>query len=323
MPRDALARGPIVVGVDGAPHSATALAWAAKEAFVRRRRLRVVHAYLGEQPSAADTPAAGPVGEAGPPSLNSSAREVLASAVADVRADFPDLDVDGALVSGWPVPVLLEESERAALLVVGSRALGPVRDVVEGAVSRVVVQQASCPVVVVRERASGSLAHLRIVVGVDRESSADALEFAFDEARCWGAGLTVVHTWTAVPAVPGALAGRHWSVDREQLADGERHWLESALEEWRERYPDVEVVRSVVEGEPGPQLVRLSQNARMLVVGARGRGPVAALVLGSVSMDAVHHAHCPVAVVPRRRTDTAADAVDPTEVRLSSGQPKI
>jgi nucleotide-binding universal stress UspA family protein len=320
MPRGVVARGPIVVGVDGSPKSRTALAWAATEAFVRRGPLRVVHAFLGEQQSGADAPASGPVSAATPPSLILSAREVVDSVIADVRGDFPDLEVEGVLAPGWPVPVLLEESKRAGLLVMGSRALGPVRDVVVGAVSRVVVQQASCPVVVVRERASRSLPDLRIVVGVDRASSEDALEFAFDEARRWGAGLTVLHAWTAIP---GVTARRPWTVDREQRGRDERQWLDSTLEEWHKRYPDVEVVRNVVEGEPGPQLVRLSQNARMLVVGARGRGPVAALVLGSVSMEAVHHAHCPVAVVHRRRTGTGSSTVDTAApVRLSSGQPE-
>lgn len=308
MPREAVAKGPIVVGVDDSNESTEALVWAAKEAFVRRVALRVVHAYLGEYPASADAPSPRPMDAGLLPSLTSAARDVLDAAVADVRGDFPDLAVESVIVPGWPVPVLLEESKRAGLLVVGSRALGPVRDVVEGAVSRVVVQQAWCPVVVVRERASRSLPDLRVVVGVDEASSEDALAFAFEEARYWGAGLTVLHTWTAIPR---RASRRQWTVDRELRARDERQWLDSSLESWRQRFPDVEVVRDVVEGEPGPQLVRLSQNARMVVVGARGRGPVTALVLGSVSMDAVHHAHCPVAVVHGRRVDDGAETFDP------------
>lgn len=308
MPREPVAKGPIVVGVDGSPESSIALAWAAKEASVRRAPLRVVHAYLGEQQSAADSPTPGPASAVAGPSLSSSARTVLADAVSEVRGDVPDLDVQGVVAPGWPVPVLLEESTRAGLLVMGSRALGPVRDVAVGAVSRVVVQQSSCPVVVVRERASRSLPDLRIVVGVDRASSEDALEFAFDEATRWGAGLTVLHTWTTTPK---ATSRRQRSIDSEQRGRAERQWVDSTLAEWHERYPDVEVVRNVVEGDPGSQLVRLSQNARLLVVGARGRGPVTALVLGSVSMEAVHHAHCPVAVVHRRRIGNGSSTADP------------
>lgn len=307
MSRGAVARGSIVVGVDGSPEAAVALQWAAKEAFVRRGPLRLVHAYLGEEP-VADSPAPDLVSDGAGGSLRGSAQEVVDAAVVDVRGDFPDVDVQGVVVPGWPVPVLLDESKRAGLLVVGSRALGPVRDVVVGAVSRAVVQQSSCPVVVVRERASRSLPDLRVVVGVDRASSDDALDFAFDEAARWGAGLTVLHAWTATPK---ATARRHWDVDREQRGREERDWLDASLAPWRDRYPHVDVVRNVVEGDAGSQLVRLSQNARMLVVGARGRGPVTALVLGSVSMEAVHHAHCPVAVVHRRGNGDDASAASP------------
>lgn len=317
------AKRPIIVGVDGSRESAAALAWAAKEAFVRRGPLRLVHAYLGEDRAAKTAAVPPPKHAEAARTLTSWAREVVDAALADVRGDFPDLDVDGVVTPGWPAPVLLEASTHAGLLVVGSRALGPVRDVVLGAVSRVVVQQSSCPVVVVRERASQTLSELRIVVGVDRDSSADAVEFAFEEARYWGAGLTVLHTWTAIPAGT-ATSRRHWTVDRERRGRDEREWLESTLEPWRQRYPDVAVVRDVVEGEPEARLLRLSQNARMLVVGARGRGPVSALLLGSVSMEAVHHARCPVAVVPRRRSDSASPRVDPVAwTGLSSGQPEL
>lgn len=70
-----------------------------------------------------------------------------------------------------------------------------------------------------------------------------------------------------------------------------------ALAGFAERYPDVVVRYEVLSGEPRETLIEASGNAQLMVVGARGLGGLAGLLLGSVSQAVLHHAHCPVIVV--------------------------
>jgi nucleotide-binding universal stress UspA family protein len=287
---------PIVVGVDGSSTSTNALAWAADEAAIRRYPLRVVCADLGGPETGAASDSRREGGAPTENQLSGTASDIAVVAAKEACDRHPDLRAQAVAVPGRPVQVLLQESKHASLLVMGSRALSPVRDIALGAVSRPIVQQSTCPIVVVRERVSRSLGDLRVIVGVDRSSSDDALSFAFEEARLWQSALTAVHACQPTPPVS---AHRTRTVQRRQREDEERQWLDEMLRPWRQSYPDVEVVRDVAEDEPAPRLVRLSENARLLVVGSRGRGPVSALALGSVSMAAVQQARCPVAVVRR------------------------
>ena len=75
--------------------------------------------------------------------------------------------------------------------------------------------------------------------------------------------------------------------------------LSEALVPWRDRYPEVDVLEKSVLGNAAALLVDESAAAELLVVGSRGRGGFGGLLLGSVSHTALHHAHCPVAVVRR------------------------
>jgi nucleotide-binding universal stress UspA family protein len=73
--------------------------------------------------------------------------------------------------------------------------------------------------------------------------------------------------------------------------------LDGSLAGWREKYPDVGVERVVTEDPPARSLLHHARGARLLVVGSRGHGPVAGMLLGSTSQALVHHSPCPVAVV--------------------------
>lgn len=83
------------------------------------------------------------------------------------------------------------------------------------------------------------------------------------------------------------------------LAQAEEAVMAEALAGRRERYPEVSVEPRVTRGGTREALIEASSTAQLLVVGARGRGGFAGLLLGSVSQAMVHHAHCPVAVVRR------------------------
>ena len=134
----------------------------------------------------------------------------------------------------------------------------------------------------------------RIVVGVDgSDQSKAALRWAVEEARLRGASVRAVYAWSApyVP-VPGAVLTEH---NLEELRlQGER-MLEAMNEEVDSK--GVEVERTSVEGGPARVLVEAAKDADLLVVGSRGRGGFAGLLLGSVSQQCAHHASCPVVIV--------------------------
>jgi nucleotide-binding universal stress UspA family protein len=287
---------PVVVGVDGSAHSERALDWAATEADLRGAPLVVLQAYSPDYPAVRS---AGP-GEPSPPQpssvLEATARKECARMTERVHDRHPALAVTSSCVADDPGAALVEASTAAQLVVVGARGVGRVRGLVMGSVSSHLTSRAHCPVVVVREAPSRSLADLRVVVGVDGSTdSSAALRFAFDAAARRGAGLTVVHTWDLdLDATAAALA---WSVDWQQADEQERASLAEALAGYAAEFPTVDVRRHVVHAHPVAELVRQSENAALLVLGTRGRGGVKGFVLGSVSQSDLHGADCPVAVI--------------------------
>jgi nucleotide-binding universal stress UspA family protein len=110
----------------------------------------------------------------------------------------------------------------------------------------------------------------------------------------------------AVRAVPAGPFGH----PVHELSTVEDRWLDDALAPYRQRYPDLAVVAHVVNGSPAEVLTSLSETAQLLVVGSRGRGGFRGLLLGSVSHQVLHHAHCPVGVV-RAAAATASPAARP------------
>jgi nucleotide-binding universal stress UspA family protein len=162
-------------------------------------------------------------------------------------------------------------------------------------VSDQVAQHAPCPVVVVREPANP--AQDRVVVGVDGSADAQrAIGFAFDIAARNNAPLTALYGWPE--RRPGTVSARSPRLGAigERIDAGERLLAES-LAGWAEKYPDVSVIGEAVPVRPARLLVDASEQAALVVVGSRGRGGFAALLLGSVSRAVLHHARCAVAVV--------------------------
>lgn len=127
-----------------------------------------------------------------------------------------------------------------------------------------------------------------IVVGVDgSEKSKDALRFALDEARRWGAKLHVVHAFWEWEPIP-----RTEEIEQERDA-----WLAALVREVAGEVADVEIVSSTVETDAAPALLAAAQSAELLVVGSRGHGGLGELLLGSVSQQCALHASCPVVIV--------------------------
>lgn len=140
----------------------------------------------------------------------------------------------------------------------------------------------------------------RIVVGVDGSGpSIDALRWAIAEAAAHHATVEAVITWSfPIMAADGLSGGMVTAFNPAEIEDSARQALETAIET---ACPDGDarkaIERKVVEGGAGHALVDASKGADLLVVGSRGHGGFAGLLLGSVSTQCVHHAHCPVTVV--------------------------
>lgn len=133
----------------------------------------------------------------------------------------------------------------------------------------------------------------RIVVGIDgSEHSRAALDVAVDEARRRGAGLDVIHAWTTPLVFAGMDAA---PPPRSEWRAAAHELLDQVLGPVPD---DVKVVRRVVEGSVAATLIEASRDADLLVVGSRGRGGFAGLLLGSTSHQVTAHAACPVLVVP-------------------------
>ncbi len=300
--------GPVVVGYDGSDGARRALTWAAQEAERRRAVLQVTVCTDWHPVSSPE--AAGVLLTA--PDLEVVGQELADDAVARLRADHPGLRVRTE-VRAWapPVPSLLAESERAQLLVLGSRGRGAFAGLMLGSTSAQVAVHAHCPVVVVRppgpSGGTGGEAGAAqrgttggVVVGVDGSPAARAaLAFAVETATQRGAALRAVRVWQ----VPSLWGSSHHAAPGAHVGDLERAEQElldadvaAALDAAGPR-PALEVGAVVVQGHPVDGLLQAARGADLLVVGSRGSGGFRGLLLGSVGRAVLHHARCPVAMV--------------------------
>jgi nucleotide-binding universal stress UspA family protein len=134
----------------------------------------------------------------------------------------------------------------------------------------------------------------RIVVGIDgSEASKDALRWAARQAELTGAPLQAVTSWH-MPMSFGA--GMIPQGDYDPEADA-RSMLVKVVEEITRDNTQVTVESVVLEGPPALELLKVADGAQLLVVGSRGHGAFAGMLLGSVSAHCISHAQCPVVVV--------------------------
>lgn len=133
-----------------------------------------------------------------------------------------------------------------------------------------------------------------IVVGVDGStSSLAALGWGAHQAELTGSALRAVTVWEwpTTYGYPVPLAP-----DFNPAADAAKV-LDDAVAGVRQAHPTIEIRTSVVEGSTAKVLVDASKGAELLVVGSRGHGGLAGMLLGSVSEHCAAHAHCPVLVI--------------------------
>ncbi|NIK59213.1 universal stress protein [Kribbella shirazensis] len=284
---------PIVVGYDGSTGSLRALQWATAEAVRTMAPLRLVEAFelvVATRPSP---------GHVVPLETLRTVRTRGLEAVAEgIRLHHPHLTVQTSLAGGAAAKVLIEAAADARLVVLGSRGLGGWSGLLVGSVAVQVTTHVQCPAIVIPHELRQRAHHgLTVVVGVDgSKASARAIDFAFDQADALHARVIALHAWTS-PYLTYADATSMLEFDEEQVRDGARLLVAESVAGAAADHPDVQWTTELVNGSPAQALVRRSESADLLVVGSRGRGGFTGLLLGSVSQSALHHAHCPIAIV--------------------------
>ena len=243
--------------------------------------------------------------------VTDAARRVAADAVERLAVRWAATEF--RVPTGDPRTVIPEQADEwdADLLVIGSRGLGAVTGFMLGSVSNAVVHAARCPVVVVK----GGLRPLRrVLVAVDGSADArTAARFAAHLALPPSVTLRLLGVVEPpeYPLVAPELGTPTLFEAIDEIVAARRHALEEELvtlaPELAVRAP-VEPV--IAEGRPAAEILRAARNgaADLIVVGARGLGPVKRLLLGSVSERVLHESDCPVLVVKGGRHGRDADA---------------
>jgi len=287
---------PVIVGVDGSAAGLVATDWAVDEAARRGVPLRLVHAFLWERYETA-----APVGGIGPGTGRAAAEDIVESAAARAHKRRPDVWVSTDTVPEDAVSALLLECRNASLLVTGSRGRGELAGLLLGSVSLGVAARAHCPVIVVRgDKAGLAGTHERIVLGAgDPETGGEAARFAFRAAETRSCTLDAVRAWRC-PAREGterAALGEETAREHEARASA---LLDAVLHDAAAQHPQVRVHRTTVEGPARKVLLHRSAAADLVVIGARRRHGHFGLQLGRVGHTLLHHADCPVAIVPQQ-----------------------
>ena len=285
----------ILVGVDGSREALQAAEWAAARAKINNAQLQIVCAYALPSYTAASM-------ESGFAVIDNDVIRANAQTVVDEALTHLaklGYQAEGRVEPGDPTTVLVQLSEQADLIVIGTRGTGGFADRLLGATSSALPAYSRCPVVVVPGRATDQqfTPVKKIVIGVDgSRRSRKSLRRAIEEAALWGAQLTAVD---AVPMASsaGVLAWLPATVDRESILRDVRDELK-AICKAESAGSGVEIHAHALDGNPAALLTEFSTAVELVVVGTRGRGGFAGVLMGSTSQSVLAHSTCPVLVVP-------------------------
>jgi len=278
--------GSVLVDVNDSPASGRAVEWAAARAADLGAPLRLVHVMHESVRQSGDTRVAD--------AAESSADALLERAAATVAQIAPSAEVTSVIEYGDPLKVFVRLSEDAELIVVGSDTSTDERPSRRGTRGFRIAAASKTAVAVIPDL---DLTGRRgVVVGADgSEPSQNALAFAIAEADRLGEPLIAVNAWTN-PVVYGYDVT--FPVEYlDDLDEAGQRTLDHALEGITSAYPNVDVQRVVVEGDPVIALADAAGTASLLVIGSHGRGAVARLLLGSVSHGLLAHLVAPTVVV--------------------------
>lgn len=310
MTSDLVTPADTVVGTDGSDHARRAADWAARWCTEAGSGGRVVmlRAVTEQSLSFLDPYGAWAI------DAPAQRRAVLGRAEDEMRVEedrlrsrHPDVRVTTAVVVDDPRHALAHLSERAGLLVVGSRGRGPVASMLLGSVGAHLVRRSSCPLVVVRGRDTGGASNGgtedrvgaragSVVAAVDRAvDSAPVLRFAYEHARRMHLPVRLVHCH---PPTIGHDPLAAWWVGPEETVEDARRALSRAATDLAADYPDVTVSLEPQPGYVDDTLARLTGSAALVVVGHHRRSSIEEHLHHTTAATVIEHATGPVAVVP-------------------------
>lgn len=280
----------IVVGIDDSAGARDALAFATRLASCAGASVRLATAFnYSDFPSRASN-------EAYRQLLEQDSLKLLRSAAESVD------DVSGTDAIADPsAPHALHrlaDTVDAALLVVGSTHRGAVGRVVPGSTGERLLHGSPCPVAIVPRGYAKADAIRSIGVGYDgsKESEA-ALQAGYELARHCQATLRVIRVFDATHiGTPALMTMPGWDSMRDDTEAIQRKHFAKAVAALP---TDIGIESVFTNGNPGTELASESWNVDLMVVGSRGYGPRAAVLLGGVSHALIRRAACPVVVLPR------------------------
>ncbi|MFG3382559.1 universal stress protein [Streptomyces sp. NPDC047999] len=282
--------GPVVAGVEGSAQARAAVLWAAAEADRRGRPLHLVHATGTDKRAlyaSADT--VEKVREAG--------RDLLAGTAELVAERFPALTVTKELSSSGAVSALREAAGTDGTIVVGSRGLGGFGSLMLGSVGLGAAAHATVPVVVVRGEHHEAADSRRVIAAVRGQDDLPWVRYAAQEAVARKTELRLLSVWA-----PLAHVGTELTLldDIDGVARERVHEIGLLVDALAEEFPDLAVTTEVEGARSVPGLlVGAADDAALLVLGAHRPRLGIGRPLGHVAHAVLHHAHCPVAIVPR------------------------
>jgi nucleotide-binding universal stress UspA family protein len=281
---------PVVVGVDGTTEATAAARWAAAVADKFSAPLQIVHG----TPDAGHllTEAAAAIGAAAIAEHRESAEAILKSVEEELRAEFDGLPIFTTRYDERADRVLTELSHHARLIVLGSEEVTPTAALLIGSTTVAVAAHSACPVVAWRG-CNATPTDRSIVLGVDDVGTgAAAFTAAFEFADRFGVGIKAIHSWSAFR--PLTRVTNPYLIDWDGLEAAQWQRLLDTLAPWTELYPDVKVTYFVEPEGASKALLHHVADSQLVVVGNRGRNILTGALLGSTSLNLLHHSPVPV-----------------------------
>lgn len=285
----------VTVGVDGSESARVAALWAAKEAVRRDRPLHLV--YGADTDGRALYLSAETIER-----VRANGRALLDDTAKAVSAEYPGLNVTTEFSRADAVSSLHRAGALHGTIVVGNRGLGGFNSLLLGSVGLDVAAAAMTPVIVVRG-IDGSEETGTVLAAVRDEHDLLYARYAAREAELHKASLRLLHVWNVLESV-GEVVTMLDGVDA--IAGGHAETLRAVTDAIREEFPEVEVQADAEKSVSVPGvLVEASRHADLLVMGGRRvPGPLGlAPNLGRATHSLLHHAHCPVLLIPRTGSD--------------------
>lgn len=300
--------GTIVVGVDDPTRSGygAALKFAAREAQMHHAGIKLIHGCLPRFGLA-------PINQTTSEECLHRGQELLLQAAHDLHQLDENIPVETSCSLDVGIDALLEESERAQLVVLQRRHLSKLHRLSIGSTTSTLAARSACPVVITHADMSES--GTGVVVGVDDSGhSRAALEVAFQEASWRKTPLTVVHAWQVAYDAPYYGYIPPDLGERQAIRAFAERLLAEAIAGQAEHYPEVDVRRRVIEGTAADVLLKETEGAQLLVVARHSNLPVGSLSLGSLTRSMIEKSTTPVMV------SVAAHPLRHRNLRKATGQ---